>query len=335
MRRVKLGDWPGMDPDAAREAAVAVLGAFQREAPTATVINPTTATLADVWKAYRLDVTPGKRDSAKDEQLHRLHLSRLDGQPLSAINPPAVRRWMDDVRRSSGPVAANRARTLLGAVWRWALEQGHTDLANPVPSVRRFTEQARQRYLSRSEMKRFLRAVYDSDSEFARDAALLLLLTAQRKSNVLSMEFAEVDADEKLWTIPRNKFKGKREHDVPLVDEAAAIIERRRGHGRPFVFPALWGKRGWDGNLHAHGWNEILLAANLEDFRPHDLRRTAATWALGAGASEEAIAAWLGHKRRTITGDIYALADLAMARAAAETAARAMLGVMEGGGTGA
>ena len=125
---------------------------------------------------------------------------------------------------------------------------------------------------------------------------------------------------------------------TPFVVDGANLADRLSGkillqveeHGEGHLFPARWGRVGFVTNLHTQGWADIVKAAKLEDFTPHDLRRTAATWAAKAGAPVEHIAKWLGHAPPGgITGSVYALVDLDQARTAAQLAARAMLEVVE------
>ena len=60
-------------------------------------------------------------------------------------------------------------------------------------------------------------------------AALALemtVLTACRTSEVLNAQWAEVDLETKVWTIPAPRMKAGKEHRVPLCDRAVAIFEK-------------------------------------------------------------------------------------------------------------
>ena len=66
----------------------------------------------------------------------------------------------------------------------------------------------------------------------------LCILTAARSGEILGMRWAEVDLDNKLWTVPADRMKAGREHRVPLSARAIAILKKlnevRQGE---FVFP--------------------------------------------------------------------------------------------------
>jgi integrase len=51
------------------------------------------------------------------------------------------------------------------------------------------------------------------------------LLTLVRPSEASGARWAEIDLDAKLWTIPAERMKAKREHIVPLSPQALEILE--------------------------------------------------------------------------------------------------------------
>lgn len=343
VHRVKLGDFPKMKPADARGAAVSVLARLQKAAPeTVKVVDPSTFSLADLWPKFKKDhiEAEGLRDAAGLEGLWRCHIvgesnpnpgTPLSARPMATITAPDVEEWVKAIRKYSGPSAANHSKGLLSSMWNMGIRWGKTTTANPASFVPKIKIDKRTRHLDQHELVRFLLAVRASDSDYAADAAMLLLLTAARKSNVLSMAWTEIDFGLATWTIPKEKFKTGKVHAVPLVGEAVAILDRRHSTcGSPvWVFPTLWGRMEWRRNLHTGGWNDIVKAANLDNFTPHDLRRTAATWANLAGVTEEHTAHWLGHERTNITGGAYAQPVLQKTREAAEKATRLMLSVLD------
>ena len=64
------------------------------------------------------------------------------------------------------------------------------------------------------------------------------ILTAARSGEVLGARWAEIDADEMVWTVPKERMKGKREHRIPLSSFADAVAN---GSNRPFP----GGRRRW------------------------------------------------------------------------------------------
>jgi integrase len=63
----------------------------------------------------------------------------------------------------------------------------------------------------------------------------------QRPGEIRQMEWAEVDFEKAVWTIPIAKMKMRQPHSVPLSRQALAILKEMRslsGSGR-YVFPSI------------------------------------------------------------------------------------------------
>jgi integrase len=63
----------------------------------------------------------------------------------------------------------------------------------------------------------------------------------------------------------------------------------------------LSGPTGW----RARHWRRAIRAVRLEPLRPHDLRHTAASLWVAAGASPKQIATWAGHTSVSVVLDRY------------------------------
>ncbi|WP_433989482.1 Prophage integrase IntS (plasmid) [Pseudoseohaeicola sp. NH-UV-7] len=59
----------------------------------------------------------------------------------------------------------------------------------------------------------------------AAKALMFTCLTGSRTSEVLGMQWGEIDFDDRLWTCPADRMKGGVVHRVPLTDEMLAIIK--------------------------------------------------------------------------------------------------------------
>lgn len=100
------------------------------------------------------------------------------------------------------------------------------------------------------------------------------LLTIVRPSEASGARWAEIDLDTKLWTIPADRMKAKREHIVPLSSQALDILEIMKpiSAHREHIFPsrndpkqamnsqtanAALKRIGYGGKLVAHGLRSI------------------------------------------------------------------------------
>ncbi len=67
-------------------------------------------------------------------------------------------------------------------------------------------------------------------------ALRFLILTASRTSEVLAANWQEIDFENAVWTIPAERMKAKREHQVPLCGEALEILEAAKGTSDIVIF---------------------------------------------------------------------------------------------------
>jgi len=129
----------------------------------------------------------------------------------------------------------------------------------------------------------------------------LLLLTAQRCSEVCGMAWDEINEREALWTIPAVRTKNNRQHAVPLTPSVLALIASIPRTTSPLVFPAR-GKPFQPYAGYAKSKKAIDTAAQLSGWTLHDLRRTAATGMAKLGVAPHVVERILNHTSGTFAG---------------------------------
>ncbi len=133
-------------------------------------------------------------------------------------------------------------------------------------------------------------------------------MTAQRLAETASMEWAEVDLDAKLWVIPLEKAKNRREHEVQLSESMIALLRSLPRLG-PYVFTGKTG-RGVTGFTYGKDKLDAAMAevsggaggATNDAFILHDLRRTAATHMAALSVPPHIVDRILNHSSGTIRG---------------------------------
>ena len=137
----------------------------------------------------------------------------------------------------------------------------------------------------------------------------------------MAMQWQDLDFSTNLWRIPETK--SGRPVVVPLVAPVVTVLHaRQRVNGSPWVFPSH-GRTGHITEIKS-AWKRIVTAASLADVRPHDLRRSLASYMAIGGTGLPVIGALLGHSQPSSTA-IYARLSVDPVRQAAETATAAML----------
>ena len=78
----------------------------------------------------------------------------------------------------------------------------------------------------------FLPRLRQSDATSAR-LLEFILLTAVRSNEARGAIWAEIDLEARVWTIPAARMKMSRDHDVPLSDQAVALLQPDGGRDEP------------------------------------------------------------------------------------------------------
>jgi integrase len=148
------------------------------------------------------------------------------GNVIELVNDKAARR--ERVRKGltgGAGVQANRTLTRLRTFFGWAIAN---DLvaADPTARVRKpVKETARDRVLTDDET----RASWDRTEQLGRPFGLvfrLMLLTAQRESEVAGMRWSELNFEGRAWTIPGARAKNGKPHIVHLAGLALEVLEQ-------------------------------------------------------------------------------------------------------------
>jgi len=258
------------------------------------------STIRETKRIFDRDVTPRWRE-----------------RPIAEITRQDVSEVLDEIAGRGAMVQANQTLKRLKTLFRWALDE-ELIIADPTIRVRkRVRETARDRALRHDEIHLFWAGCEKVGWPFG-PMFKLLLLTAQRRDEVGTMEWPEIDVDKRVWTIPRQKAKNDRTHEVHLSELALEIIGGlpRIGKSTRFVFTTN-GERPVSGfskakqRLDKH-MMELLRAelevgrdhdkAEIDGWILHDLRRTAATGMARLNIAPHVVDRILNHVSGTIRG---------------------------------
>ncbi len=290
-------------------------------------------TLAELWSMYlERHAKVNKRAWQQDEQRWNKHLKSAWGsRPLSTIRRAEVVHLLERIKAKAGPVQANRVRALLHTMFAkgqsWGLE-----LTNPATGTPRNRETAKERYLAPKELRAFIRAAQAEPDSDVRDHLLLLLFTGVRGHTLRAARWADINLRDGVWNIPPAAMKAGRPLTLPLASPVVEMLTERREllpAAAEYVFPSPRASEGHLHNLPRTGWLRVLKAAELPDLTPHTLRRTFATYAVGAGTPIEVIGRALGHTQPGGITAIYARIHPDIVRRAVEATVRAMIAVAE------
>ncbi|ETS99937.1 site-specific recombinase, phage integrase family [Providencia alcalifaciens PAL-3] len=148
-----------------------------------------------------------------------------------------------------------------------------------------------------------------------------MLLTMVRKGEFTNARWDEIDFEECLWIIPRERMKRRREHVIYLSDQAMDIITGLKvcAMGSEYLIPGRYDIRK---PLSNAALNNVIdgvvkrINENGIEFAPvtvHDLRRTASTLLHEAGFNSDWIEKCLAHEQKGVRA-VYNKAEYAEQR---------------------
>jgi integrase len=314
-RAVKLGDYPATMPEAARKAALAVLGgaakgedeAAKRKAARDAAESKSKRMTFKGWRGMYITNAARRLKSTKEPARYlALAGEEWDARPLVEITVRDVETLRNRIA-PRGRTQANRWLATVAAAFSHACRLGITE-KNPAAFVPFLPENApRQRVLTTDEEKRFREALATWSNPFEKVAFTLLLDTGARLSEVLRAKWEDFDLDEEdhsgTWRIPSPK--SGRPQAVPILPHVGTVIAATpRLDDGPFLLP------GRNDLVHREGlrkpWAALVKAAKIgDDVHVHDLRRS---FGLRVTRSQGIFAAskLLRHSDSRITERVYA-----------------------------
>ncbi|WP_371219076.1 tyrosine-type recombinase/integrase [Orientia tsutsugamushi] len=219
---------------------------------------------------------------------------------INEVKRNDIEQIFNDISKEEKYATANlflvTLRTMFNKAKKWGLIEN-----NPTLGIELHKLQARERRLSYDEIGRFLQVLCGEKNTLIRDFALLALYTGARKSNVLEMEWDNIDFVRKIWHIPKTK-NGKAQN-IPLTNEMIKILQARKlTSTSKWVLPSDNSKSGHLEQPY-EAWNRICKKACIKNFKIHDLRRTFASCLSDIGAGQYIIRAALNHINFDSTSD--------------------------------
>ena len=267
-------------------------------------------------EALMADSTRAMRRIIFDRDIMPLWNSRL----LIEISPADLRALCSKVKDRGAPATALHVRDIVKQIFGFAILHG-AKVANPADEVRPAaiaTLVPKDRSLSPTEIRIMLEQLEHVPTLPAIRLGLrLILLTMVRKSEMLDAVWDEVDFENAVWTIPKERMKGGRSHNVYLSQQSADIILALKacaGNSR-YVLPSPF-----DANapMSRATFNRITAAIiarakrerlPLEPFTVHDLRRTGSTLLNELGFNRDWIEKCLAHQEHRSSRGVYNKAE--------------------------
>lgn len=285
-------------------------------------------------RGYRYLIDAGLKPDLGDVRVSKVSARTLDD---------LYRRWL---AAGVSPASVRKRHQLLSAAFRQAVKwelvgRAPTDRATPPKSAGRELE----RVISVAELQELVRACEDDDPMLGC-AAALAALTGCRRGELCALRWSDFFLDTGLMVVGRSltvldgevmegETKTHQRRPVALDPVAVAVVERRMGEQRARAAwdggslvgdPWLLSRRA-DGGAPclpaglSHGFRRVAASLGLP-YHLHELRHFAVSMMLANGVDPVAAARRAGHRRVTMTLDVYGKLVSGSDRSAAEVLGR-------------
>jgi len=218
---------------------------------------------------------------------------------------------------------ANHLLTTLKRMLNLAVKWGMLE-KNPASGQEKFKEKPLQeKYLSKDQLSRFLKALNEGDDHLSVAAIRLLLFTGCRRGEIVSLRWEQLNLEEdRIFLLETKNGRSRTVHLNTKAKEVLEELSAQRDHvsrtrDSEFVFPSRQGtKKGHLFDLR-NPFEKACKLAGIEGLHLHSLRHSFASLAVMSGASLYDVQKLLGHQDPKMT-QRYAHLDAASLKRATE-----------------
>lgn len=272
-------------------------------------------------EARMADSTRSMRQSILDRDILPVFQNRL----LTEITANDLRDLCNKVKARGAPATAVHVRDIVKQVYGFAILHGEK-VPNPADDVGPSsiaTFVPKDRALSPSEIRvMFSQMEYVASYPTIKLGLRLILLTLVRKGELIHATWDEVDFENAVWSIPKERMKAAKAHNIYLSQQALDIMVALRtcAGGSRYLIPSRYDGDKCMSNATLNRVTQLIAErakANglaLDPFTVHDLRRTGSTILNELGFNSDWIEKCLAHEDGRSSRGVYNKAEYAEQR---------------------
>ena len=302
-RKHTLGIWPAVGLREAREIALEIeaeaakgidrVEIAQDEKLNEEAAKASMSTVQDVLEVYGdLHLSQIRTGEERKRQLLTA-LAPFLSTPINALSKKDLQAAIDEKMQAGRIIYSNRIRAALKHFTNWAFQRSYleTDIGASLP--KRTKERARERVLSISEVQTIWRASFEMKGVWG-SILRLLLLTGQRRGEILNLRWDEVDFAKRQIVKSGEVTKNGKPHithlSEPALNELAGLNDKQSG----LVFTTT-GHSPISGISRMKKRLDNHLGNAVDPWRLHDIRTALATALAEAGEPENVVDRILNH----------------------------------------
>ena len=273
--------------------------------PSAVIADATVGDLVDAWVLTKAHL------SVKGLEAVTLAAAAVKGawgsEVASQMTRTAAQQWIS--AEPGSPSRKHKLAQCLAGALSIGVERGVVD-RNPAARLSLPPEEpSDQRYLTTEQVRVLAdHANLPGRPGYYAPMVWLLVTTGLRVGEAINLQVGDVVqrrvGDRLAWRARVRRSKNGVARDVPLSAAVVEMLDLDRDPASPLLLGPSGGLVSL-GNWRSRVWRPATVAAGLEGLVPHQLRHTAASWAIADGADVKAVQRMLGHKSAKMTLDLY------------------------------
>ena len=209
----------------------------------------------DTWKN-------AKHKQQWENTLRDYAYPKLGTRPISVIDGAVITEALSPIWTKK-PETARRVKQRIERVLQWVKDGQRLPMQGPSKRIRHHAA------LPFSELPAFMAELREREGISAR-ALEFTILTVARTSEALGAKWSEIDLKAGVWTVPAERMKAGKEHQVPLSKRALELLDELPRERGGYVFPGAGAKsalsnmamlellRGMRGGGTVHGFRSSL-----------------------------------------------------------------------------
>lgn len=308
MKRITIGPFPAMELAVARRRARSLKvqindGEDPQGDKYSKKYSQSNITVRQLAELFKKEHFPKLKDSTRRDYKSRIDkhiIPEFGNIALKDVQRGHIKQFLKKIAESR-PIHANRIQAVFSKMFSYAVNEELTT-NHPLKTLQKpGKEKRRDRFYEKQEI-RALWDAFEQLNEPLQSLFKILLLTGQRIGEASRMRWKDIDTTQGTWVIPEVETKAGRTHAVPITEDVAEILESLHtltGHNE-YVFTSPLNEE-----MHIYYFRDVTTKirtiSEVSDFRPHDLRRTAATYMAELGTDRTTLGKILNH--RGLSGD--------------------------------
>lgn len=266
--------------------------------------DPTIEELADEY--IEKWAKPRKRSWTEDQRiLNHDILPRWRQRKASSILRREIILLLESIVDRGAPIAANRTLALIRRLFNFAIERDILE-HSPCSKIKALGKENRKdRVLNLDEIKLFWTQLPSAPMTEALKILLkLMLVTAQRKGELVKAKWTDFDLQQRWWIIPSENTKNGNTHRIYLSDIGIELLAKLKelNPDSQWLFPSPKANKPITPESIARGLSRSKETfSKIEPFTAHDLRRTAASHMTSIGISRLIVSKILNHADSSVT----------------------------------